>query len=299
MHPRPWPADLQHHRPHIGVEHANASRKHRTADRVRFVAAENEKQRVSCFHRTYKGRARRGLPMPPSSCVGRLRAASQHFRRSGRRRYPSARLARRAAVSCRSATPPIPRLRKGPSRPPSLSRSSKTLAASNCARCFRWRSSINRPAARPRRVTRSRPLWRVCVNTGVSRNRRGIEIDDHNRSERAIVRSCDVAYRSAALPPCRPDRYRLSEQRPALRQGETCRRLARLRVRVFVTGDPPNCSGPGMPHRAITNSRPSRLLRMIGANRLGKMPGNSDRLPVRSCLARKQSRIAARPLVKE
>jgi hypothetical protein len=77
------------------------------------------------------------------------------------------------------------------------------------------------------------------------------------------------------------------------------RRCGLETLRMFVTDDPPNCSGPGMPHRAMTSSRPSGLLRTIGANWLGKMPGNSGRLPVRSCLAWKQSRIAAWPLVKE
>jgi hypothetical protein len=37
-------------------------------------------------------------------------------------------------------------------------------------------------------------------------------------------------------------------------------------LRIFVTGWPPNCGGPGMPQRAMTSSRsPSALLRTIGA----------------------------------
>ena len=54
-----------------------------------------------------------------------------------------------------------------------------------------------------------------------------------------------------------------------------------------------------MPQRAMTSSRsPSGPTRTIGAIWSGKMPGNKGRLPVRSCPARNQSRIAAWPLVR-
>src|SRR5580700_6506180 len=50
-----------------------------------------------------------------------------------------------------------------------------------------------------------------------------------------------------------------------------------------------------MPQRAVTSSRsrPSPLLRTIGANRSGKIAGNSAGLPVRSWVAQKSARIAA------
>jgi hypothetical protein len=44
------------------------------------------------------------------------------------------------------------------------------------------------------------------------------------------------------------------------------RQCGLLVFRMFVTGAPPNCGGPGMPHRAIVSSRlPSGALRTIGA----------------------------------
>jgi hypothetical protein len=47
-------------------------------------------------------------------------------------------------------------------------------------------------------------------------------------------------------------------------------------LRMFVTGLPPYCGGPGMPQRAMTSSRsPSALLRTIGASWSGKIPGTS------------------------
>ena len=71
-------------------------------------------------------------------------------------------------------------------------------------------------------------------------------------------------------------------------------------LRMLVIGAPPNCGGPGIPQRAIASSRsPSAPTRMIGAIWSGKIAGNSGSLPVRSCGARNQSRIAAWPLVKE
>jgi hypothetical protein len=71
-------------------------------------------------------------------------------------------------------------------------------------------------------------------------------------------------------------------------------------LRMLVTGWPPNCSGPGMPQRATTNSRsPSALLRTIGASWSGKIPGNAGRLPVLSWTARNRPRIAAWPLVSD
>jgi hypothetical protein len=49
-------------------------------------------------------------------------------------------------------------------------------------------------------------------------------------------------------------------------------RLATLLM--LVTSWPPNCSGPGMPQRAMTSSRsPSALLRTIGASWSRKIPG--------------------------
>jgi len=61
-------------------------------------------------------------------------------------------------------------------------------------------------------------------------------------------------------------------------------------LRMLVTGWPPNCSGPGMPQRAMTSSRsPSALLRTIGASWSGKIPGN----------VRNRARMGAWPLVSE
>jgi hypothetical protein len=135
------------------------------------------------------------------------------------------------------------------------------------------------------------------------------------------------ALRPARAAPAGP-RSREGEQRPLLGERKPGRRLAgsgrgvfaeagrgtrqrflaesQLRqcgletLRTLVTGWLPYCGGPGMPQRAIISSRsPSALLRTIGAIWSGKRPGNSGRLPVRSCLARNQSRMAAWPLVKE
>jgi len=71
-------------------------------------------------------------------------------------------------------------------------------------------------------------------------------------------------------------------------------------LRMFVTGTPPYCTGPGIPQRASTSSRlPPSALRTIGAIWSGKMPGKEGRLPVRSCCTRNSPRIAAWPLVSE
>jgi hypothetical protein len=50
-------------------------------------------------------------------------------------------------------------------------------------------------------------------------------------------------------------------------------------LRMFVTGWPPYCGGPGMPQRARTSSQPSALKRTIGANWSGKIPGNRAGCP--------------------
>ena len=58
------------------------------------------------------------------------------------------------------------------------------------------------------------------------------------------------------------------------------RQCALETLRMLVTGWPPNCSGPGMPQRAMTSSRfPSTLLRTIGASWSGKIPGGNDSPP--------------------
>src|SRR5208337_214945 len=63
--------------------------------------------------------------------------------------------------------------------------------------------------------------------------------------------------------------------------------------RMFVTGCPPNCGGPGIPQRAMTSSRsPSEATRMIGAIWSGKMADRGGRLPARSRLTANRSRMA-------
>jgi hypothetical protein len=77
------------------------------------------------------------------------------------------------------------------------------------------------------------------------------------------------------------------------------RQCGLITLRMLVTGWPPNCGGPGMPQRAMTNSRsPSLPRRTIGAIWSGKIPGNCGRLPARSCFTLNKSRIADWPLVK-
>jgi|ERR1700733_3353621 hypothetical protein len=71
-------------------------------------------------------------------------------------------------------------------------------------------------------------------------------------------------------------------------------------LRMFVSGAPPYCTGPGIPERASISSRfPPSASRTIGAIWSGKIAGNDGRLPVRSCRTRKSPRIAACPLVSE
>src|SRR5579862_2888369 len=54
-----------------------------------------------------------------------------------------------------------------------------------------------------------------------------------------------------------------------------------LTLRMLVIGAPPKAGGPGMPQRAMANSRkPSGAVRAIGARKSGKMPGMGGRLPV-------------------
>src|SRR5580704_11887754 len=71
-------------------------------------------------------------------------------------------------------------------------------------------------------------------------------------------------------------------------------------LRMFVTGAPPYCTGPGIPQRASMSSLlPPSALRTMGAIWSGKIAGKEGRLPVRSFWTRNTPRIAAWPLVSE
>ncbi len=70
------------------------------------------------------------------------------------------------------------------------------------------------------------------------------------------------------------------------------RQCGLLTFRMFVTGAPPYCGGPGMPQRAITSSRaPSEAARTIGAIWSGKIAGRGGRFTLN------RSRMADWPLV--
>ena len=67
----------------------------------------------------------------------------------------------RAAKSCSSATPPIPH---PPKKPPDRHRRREAARHAQfraCAQRYRWPSSINRPAAPPKRTPSSRPRSKV------------------------------------------------------------------------------------------------------------------------------------------
>jgi hypothetical protein len=84
----------------------------------------------------------------------------------------------------------------------------------------------------------------------------------------------------------------------AVRQPSSPVRL--LTLRMFVTGLAAILRrSRHAPAREDEFAFAIRFLRTIGANWSGKIEGKSGRLPVRSCCARNQSRMAAWPLVKE
>jgi hypothetical protein len=64
-------------------------------------------------------------------------------------------------------------------------------------------------------------------------------------------------------------------------------------LRIFATGVPPNCGGPGIPHRNIPSERlPSGALKTTGARLSGKIAGSGGKLPVVSSKARVSWRMA-------
>ena len=111
-----------------------------------------------------------------------------------------------------------------------------------------------------------------------------------------IVSWCE-ALNDAGMSPVMPMLGDISKNRAPLnlipwREGRASRRRAAL-------CRPSTPTGMRNAQRAITSSRsPSVPTRTIGASWSGKIAGKSRRLPTRSCLARKRSRMGAWPLVR-
>jgi hypothetical protein len=101
----------------------------------------------------------------------------------------------------------------------------------------------------------------------------------HARAVMERVESMEVAVREGA--PLKPPFW--SEPSLPLHPGQGRRRRRPFRLRPIDLG---------------RQFHAGRHQRTIGAIWLGKMPGSSGKFPVRSCLVRNQSRIAAWPLVR-